>query len=217
MSSIIGYLQLLWLMKSPPALFSRLFALPWYRNMLEQWVEPILIPRAKVLEIGCAAGDFSRSLAQRGMNIWAIDRSSRMISKARRIRSEAQFKQADATQLPFPDQCFDVILAASLLNIVDSPTSVLNEMRRVCRIGGTVAVLVPARNFSDEDAKRYVATEKLTGLSAAAFTTWHRLGRKIDENLLRGYFEECGMTNMTSSRLLGGMIIAISARVSTAA
>jgi ubiquinone/menaquinone biosynthesis C-methylase UbiE len=209
MKKIISYLQFLWLMKSPPALFSRLFRLPWYRSTLELWVAPILMPNAKVLEVGCAAGDFSRSLAGRGMNVWAVDISSQMIAKAQKIPSQVQFKRADATQLPFPDRHFDVVLTASLINVVDSPIAVLKEMRRVCRKGGTVSVLVPTQSFSDVDAKHYVEAEKLTGLSGAAFTTWHRLGRKMDANVLCGHFKDCGMTSITTSNLLGGMIVAI--------
>jgi ubiquinone/menaquinone biosynthesis C-methylase UbiE len=212
MKNIIGYLQLIWLMKSPPALFSRLFGLPWYRNMLEQWVAPLLAPNATVLEVGCASGDFSRSLAQQNMKMWAVDLSPQMLTKAQQTPSQVQFKQADATRLPFPDQHFDLVLAASLINVVDSPRAVLAEMRRVCRAGGTVSVLAPNRIFSDTDAKRYLAAEQLSGLSAAAFATWHRLGRKMDTDVLRGHFKDCGMTDISSNNLLGGMVVAISGR-----
>jgi ubiquinone/menaquinone biosynthesis C-methylase UbiE len=214
MKNIIGYLQLMWLMKSPPALFSRLFGLPWYRNMLEQWIAPILTPDAKVLEVGCAGGDFSRSLAERNMKVWAADRSSRMLEKAQQIPSPVQFKQADATRLPFPDQYFDVVLAASLINVVDSPRDVLAEMRCVCRAGGMVSVLVPNRLFSDADAKHYLEAEQLSGFSGTAFATWHRLGRKMDVDVLHGYFNDCGMTNITTKNLLGGMVVAMSGQPS---
>lgn len=212
---MIGHLQLLWLLKSPPALFSRLFGLHWYRNALEQWVAPILTPNAFVLEIGCAGGDFARSLGERGMNVCAVDKSSRMIAKAKQITSQVKFSLADATKLPFPDQHFDAVLAASLINVVDSPIAVLNEMLRVCRRDGTVSVLLPTRTFSDADAKRYVAGEKLTRFSSVAFMTWHHKGRKMDVNLLCENFKECSMKNITTSYLLGGMVVAISGRPNT--
>ena len=210
MKKIISQLQLMWLMKSPPALFSRLFGLPWYRNTLEQWVAPILTSDAKILEVGCAGGDFSRSLAERNLEVWAVDRSSQMLARARQTPSPVQFKQADAMQLPFPDQHFDVVLAASLINVVDSPCAVLAEMRRVCREGGTVSILVPNHSFSNADAKHYLKAAQLTGFSNAAFTAWHRLARKMDAEVLHGYFEDCGMTGITSKKLLGGMAVAIS-------
>lgn len=210
MKNIISNLQLKWLMKSPPALFSRLYGLPWYRDMLLQWVAPIHKPDAKVLEVGCAGGDFSRSLAELNMKVWAVDRSSQMLVRAQKTPSPVQFKQADAMRLPFPDQRFDIVLAASLLNVVDSPIAALTEMRRVCREGGTVSVLVPSRSFSDADAKRYLAAEQLTGISRAAFSTWHHLARKMDVDVLQGYFKDCGMIKIATNNLLDGMVVAIS-------
>ena len=212
MNKIVGYLQLAWLMKSPPALFSRLFGLPWYRNMLEQWVMPILTPKATVLEVGCAAGDFSRALSELHMNVWAVDISSQMMAKALQTPSQVQFSQADAARLPFPDQSFDVVLAASLINVVDSLWAIVDEMRRVCREGGIVSLLAPVQSFSDADAKRHIEEEQLAGLSSAAFSAWHRLGRKMDAVALLGYFEDQGMTDITINKLLGGMVVAISGR-----
>ncbi|MEQ1525710.1 MAG: class I SAM-dependent methyltransferase [Gallionella sp.] len=210
MKNIIGHLQLIWLMKSPPALFSRLFELPWYRDMLERWCEPLLTPHASVLEVGCAGGDFSRLLAERSMKVSGIDRSAQMLKKAKQTPSSVQFKQADATQLPFPNQHFDVVLAASLINIVDSPRAVLNEMKRVCREGGTVSVLVPSSSFSNADVKRYLETTQLTGFSAAALMMWHCMGRKVNVDSLHNDFKECRMTNIATQTLLGGMIVTVS-------
>lgn len=203
----------MWLMKSPSALFSQLFGLPWYRDMLEQWVAPLLSPSARVLEVGCASGDFSRALAQRNFKVCAVDRSEQMLAKARRTASLVQFNQADAARLPYPDQYFDVVLAASLINVVDSPRSVIAEMRRVCREGGTVSVLVPDISFSTADAKHYLDAAQLNGFSRAAFTTWHCLARKMDGEVLRAHFHDCGMQGITSKKLLGGMVVAVSGEV----
>ena len=251
MKNLVAHLRMIWLMKSPPVLFSRLFELPWYRGMLEQWAAPLQKDDASVLEVGCASGDFSRLLAQRNNRVVGVDRSARMLDRAQKTASNGHddyatpddktrhvrfphlnplpegeeinerlrefhvkvaFMQADAMQLPFADQHFDIVLAASLLNVVDSPLTALNEMRRVCRHGGIVSVLVPDRSFSDRDAR--LAAAQLTGFSRAAFLTWHRRGRKMDADDLRRYFEQCGMTDVSSISLLGGMVIAVSGEVS---
>jgi SAM-dependent methyltransferase len=209
MKNILGKLQLLWLLKSPPALFSRLFNLPWYRKTLEQWVAPLLEPNAKVLEIGCASGDFSRALAALNQEVWAVDRSPKMIAKALQTAGTVRFKKADATQLSFPDQHFDIVLAASLINVVDAPLTVLSEMCRVCRAGGVVSVLVPSLAFTDAEARQLLETEQLTGFSRAAFIGWHRLGKKMEIDVLQGYFKECGLANITTRLLLGGMVVAV--------
>ncbi len=251
MKNLVAHLRMIWLMKSPPVLFSRLFELPWYRGMLEQWAAPLQKNDASVLEVGCASGDFSRLLAQRNNRVVGVDRSARMLARAQKIASNGHgdyvnhddntrhvrfphlnplpegeetnerlrefhvkvaFMQADAMKLPFLDQCFDIVLAASLLNVVDTPLAILKEMQRVCRKDGRVSVLVPDRAFSNVDAKR--AAAQLTGFSRAAFLTWHRRGRKMDAETLRGYFYACGMTDVFSTRLLGGMVIAVSGEVS---
>ena len=176
-------------------------------------MSPILTPNAVVLEVGCAGGDFARSLAERGMNVSAVDRSPQMIAKAKQITSQVKFDQADAAKLPFHDRHFDAVLAASLINVVDSPIAVLTEMHRVCRNGGIVSVLVPTQTFSDADAKRYIASAGLTGFSSTAFSTWHRLGRKMDIEELIWHFKNCGFENITTNNLLGGMIVSISGKV----
>ncbi len=207
MRNIFGYLQMIWLMSAPPALFSRLFELPWYRRMLEQWLAPVQTVDATVLEVGCAAGEFSRMLAERNMRVSAVDRSEKMPSKAKLAAGTVHFEQADASRLPYPDQHFDIVMAASLLNVVDSPRSVLAEMRRVCREGGTVSVLVPDKLFSDADAR--LAAKELIGFSRAAFLAWHRMAKKMDINDLFKYFEDCGLQMTTSKSLLGGMAVAV--------
>jgi ubiquinone/menaquinone biosynthesis C-methylase UbiE len=207
MKDIIGYLQMFWLMRSPPDLFSRLFKLPWYGQMLVQWVEPVQDGNAAVLEIGCATGDFSRLLAERNMRVSAVDRSKRMLAKAKLVTDAVRFAQADAEMLPYPDRHFDIVMAASLLNVVDAPLAVLAQMRRVCREGGAVTELVPDKSFSDADAR--LAAKILTGFSRAAFLTWHRIAKKMDAVVLMEYFKICGLQNVTSRRLLGGMVVAV--------
>jgi SAM-dependent methyltransferase len=117
-------------------------------------------------------------------------------------------------QLTFPDNHFDFVVAASLLNVVTTPLTALTEMCRVSRNGGVVSVLVPNLAFTDGEAKRYLESEKLSGISRAAFIMWHRLGKKMDINLVRTYFGTCGMTNITTNILLGGMAVSITGVVS---
>jgi ubiquinone/menaquinone biosynthesis C-methylase UbiE len=50
----------------------------------------------------------------------------------------------DAYALPFPDDSFDIVFAASLLHHLERPVDALREMRRVARRG--VAVCEPNRN-----------------------------------------------------------------------
>ena len=203
---MLDYLRLLWLLRSPPALFSRLYSLPWYHDMLQRWAAPLLSPQAKILEVGCAGGDFAKSLSASGAQIWAVDRSARMLQMAQQHASPVQFQQADATSMPFLAGQFDVVLAASLLNVVSDAPAVIAEMQRVCRPGGWISVLVPDFKFTDAAAHRYCEAENLYGFNRAAFLAWHRLARKMDIQTVARDFKAAGMTNILVSAQLGGMV-----------
>jgi phosphatidylethanolamine/phosphatidyl-N-methylethanolamine N-methyltransferase len=47
----------------------------------------------------------------------------------------------DASSLGFPDESFDVVYAAYVISVVPNPVAVLEEMRRVCRVGGHIVLL----------------------------------------------------------------------------
>ena len=50
-------------------------------------------------------------------------------------------KEMDATQLKFPDNSFDVVVAAYLITVVPDPAAVMREMERVCKPGGEVILV----------------------------------------------------------------------------
>jgi len=59
----------------------------------------------------------------------------------RRIGDDLRFIEADAQQLPFPDDHFQIVsVAFGLRNVADTDRG-LREMTRVCRPGGQIAVL----------------------------------------------------------------------------
>jgi SAM-dependent methyltransferase len=52
--------------------------------------------------------------------------------------------QGDGTLLPFADGAFDRIIASEVLEHIDDDRAALDELARVLRPGGTIAVTVPA-------------------------------------------------------------------------
>jgi len=57
--------------------------------------------------------------------------------------AEADIKQGDALQLPFGDGEFDRVVAAEVLEHISADIAAIEEMVRVLRPGGTIAVTVP--------------------------------------------------------------------------
>ncbi|MHA2397262.1 MAG: class I SAM-dependent methyltransferase [Promethearchaeota archaeon] len=67
-------------------------------------------PRGKVLDAGCGNGAYSRLLSEK-FDVFGVDISEKQIELARKNAPEAQFKCQDMTEILFPEENFDGILA----------------------------------------------------------------------------------------------------------
>lgn len=104
----------------------------------------------RVLDVGCGTGVVTRDIAARvgarGAAV-GVDPSRALLAVARRRARAAgaggrpTFRHADGFALPFAPASFDVALAVTVLLHVPGGDRVLEEMVRVTRPGGRVAVL----------------------------------------------------------------------------
>ena len=108
-----------------------------------------LPPSAQVLEVGCGTGAMVRFLAHRSDfsgKAFGVDQSPLFIEAARRFAQEegignrVEFRVGDAHGLDFLPATFDAAIAHTLISHVTEPITVLREMARVVRPGGTVAI-----------------------------------------------------------------------------
>jgi len=100
----------------------------------------------RILEFGCGAGDISAQCAREGYKVDAVDRSTKMIERAKsRFSNEGvDFSPcADSLNLPFPDGTFDGIVASSVLEYVSPLQAHLKELQRVCKADGYSFITVP--------------------------------------------------------------------------
>ena len=98
----------------------------------------------QVLDVGCGDGDLAAELSRRGAHVVGIDSSKAMIEaakqRAERDRLDAAFEVASAQELPFPPECFDMVVAITILCFVEDPAPVFHEMARVLRPGGHLVI-----------------------------------------------------------------------------
>lgn len=94
---------------------------------------------SKALDIGCADGSITSSLAPQFSHIIGIeyDRTALRNTDPLRLENPA-FIQGDALLLPFPDTSFDVIICAQVYEHVPDDTALFAEIARVLKPGGIV-------------------------------------------------------------------------------
>jgi len=100
----------------------------------------------EILDVGCGTGSLALLLAERGpvRRILGIDIAEAYIAyAAARCRDpRVRFAVGDATALDLPDRSVDRAFSLLALNFMPAPQRALAEMRRVTRLGGTVAAAV---------------------------------------------------------------------------
>jgi SAM-dependent methyltransferase len=157
-------------------------------------------PGAELLDVGCGNGDDVLTLADAvGSNgrVVGVDESGEMIEEARSrapATAPVTFREADAERLPFDDGCFDGTRADRVLQHLERPKRAFDELRRVTRSGGRVAV-------TDADWGTLVVDPPTTDLEALTArileTRWScarngRVGRR-----LRRWAVDASLTDLT--------------------
>ena len=100
----------------------------------------------RVLDLGCGTGELARVLAAAGFQVTGCDISPQMLLRATSDHdrcAEWVRLEPDWRTLPFVSAAFDVVVAASVLEYVAEPVTVLRECARVLRPGGVVLYTVP--------------------------------------------------------------------------
>ncbi len=121
--------------------------IPWRRRSVRALALP---PGSVVVDLACGTGDFCEILARSGHRVIGIDRSAGMLEVASaRLRDHPLTRygyqpvllRSDGTELPLRTASADGLTCGfALRNFTDLP-SVIDEMARVLRPGGRLALL----------------------------------------------------------------------------
>jgi SAM-dependent methyltransferase len=125
-----------------------------YPSMVETFLLPLgprlveaagIGPGQRVLDVAAGTGNASIPAAQTGAEVVASDLTPELL-EAGRARAEAEgveleWAEADAHDLPFEDASFDVVISSIGVMFAPFHQKAADEMARVCRPGGTIALL----------------------------------------------------------------------------
>lgn len=95
-----------------------------------------------VLNLGCGRDSCSKNLQNiySDLSLWSIDISHVMLVQAKYIGSPAKLCRGLAEKLPFPDSCFDRIIARETIEHVINKQDMMNEIARVLKPNGLAIV-----------------------------------------------------------------------------
>ena len=136
--------------QSSPEAYEELFVpvifAPWAERLIDR---ATIHDGDHVLDIACGTGIVARlaaSFVGETGSVVGIDSDEGMLAVATESAAHAQrtieWQEADASDLSFADERFDVVLCQQGLPFFDDPTAALREMRRVVAADGRVLVHV---------------------------------------------------------------------------
>lgn len=133
-----------------------------------------------VLEVGVGLGtDFVR-FARAGAKLHGIDLTEQSVELVRRRLAleglEANLGVADAEQLPFPDESFDLVYSWGVLHHTPNTDRALTEVRRVLRVGGEARIMLYSR-------RSWVALGAWARYAVAKGRPWRSFGSVISEHM----------------------------------
>lgn len=102
---------------------------------------------AKVLDVGCGTGEHLHRAVDMGLQAFGLEPAPAMLEVARRNVPKADIKQGVATELPYADASFDLVIMVEVLRYLDRPDTeqALREARRVLKPGGQLFVTLVNR------------------------------------------------------------------------
>jgi demethylmenaquinone methyltransferase/2-methoxy-6-polyprenyl-1,4-benzoquinol methylase len=173
--------------------YARLFSFgqdPRWRSFLVSLVAAR--PTDTVLDVATGTAAVALELVRRtGCRVVGVDQSPEMLAAGRRrvkragLADRIELRQARAETLPFEDAAFDALTFTYLLRYVDDVSATVQELGRVVKPGGSLAMLefhIPQNVIARLSWQAYLRAV-LPGLSRIVSPGWAEVGRFLGPSI----------------------------------
>jgi SAM-dependent methyltransferase len=120
----------------------------------------------RLLDVGCGVGLLLREATERGAWVAGVDTADELLEVARWALPDADLRVGTLEALPYDNGRFDVATACNALRYAGDQLAALDELVRVVRPGGRVAIgdwADPAHSLSREFLNRLDTASELCG------------------------------------------------------
>jgi SAM-dependent methyltransferase len=118
----------------------------WYRGrrrIIDELIRGLALrDGAQILDAGCGSGRNMVDLAELG-TVTGVEISDASVERAR-LRDVGEIVQCSLTDLPLPEDTFDLAVCLDVVEHIEDEQGALREMLRVVRPGGSLLITVPA-------------------------------------------------------------------------
>lgn len=178
--------------------------------LFSQWATAVadassIAPGMDVLDVACGTGVVTRTIADRlgdRGTVVGLDLNDAMLTVARRVRPDLEFRSGDVADLPFAADSFDRVTCSMALFFFPDRARALREMARVTKPGGTVALVVPSTLDAQPAWKPFVdvAAQHAGPEAISLLSTYWACG---DIDTLRAQLQSAGLPDVAVTTKLG--------------
>lgn len=176
-----------------------------------------------ILDVCTGTGDLAIRFAQadRQSKLWGIDQSQDMLRLARRkinhkgLSGRIKLLEANALQLPFRDDSFDIVSVAFGLRNIGQHRRAIREMSRVLKKGGRLLILefsTPGDNLLSRTYRLYLNNfiQAVGAIISGSSDAYRHLSTSIVEfpqpEEIAGLMQEEKLKNIRLIPLTGGIV-----------
>ena len=129
---------------------------------------------SRILEVAPGPGYLAIEIARRGAyRLAGLDISHSFVEIANRKAREAgvdiDFRQGNASAMPFPENTFDLVLCRAAFKNFSQPVAAMNEMHRVLKPGGGALIVDLRQDASMEDIEAYIRRSNLGWVNSVVY------------------------------------------------